>query len=200
MSLYALNASSRNNTGTAASRRLRKLKNIVPAIVYGGNQEPEKIEVQHKHLLKALEDEAFYSSIITLSIEGSKQPVVLKALQRHPAKPLIMHADFQRARKDSVIKVNIPLRFLNKDTCIGVKQQGGLLHYDLLELEVSCTPSDLPQFIEIDLAELEIERILHLSEIKPPCGVTFVALSHGNDLPVVSVNKIKGVTNSEDVE
>ncbi len=200
MSLYSLIANSRNNIGTAASRRLRKINKLVPAIVYGDKIEPEKIQIPHKDLSKALEIEAFYSSIISLSIDGSEQPVILKALQRHPSKPKIIHADFQRASSNSVIKVNIPIHFLNKDTCVGVRQQGGILHYDLLEVEVSCAPADLPQFIEVDVSEIRLEQILHLSEIEAPKGLTFVALSHDNNLPVVSVNKIKGTTSSEDAE
>ena len=104
MSLYSLSANSRNNIGTAASRRLRKINKLVPAIVYGDKIEPEKIQIPHKDLSKALEIEAFYSSIISLSIDGSEQPVILKALQRHPSKPKIIHADFQRASSNSVIK------------------------------------------------------------------------------------------------
>jgi len=192
MSDYRLSAQSREEAGKGSSRRLRRLEGLVPAIVYGGKNKPKSIQLAHKDLKRALEEESFYSSVITLEIDGKDEPVILKALQRHPAKPLVLHADFQRASAGTVLKVNVPVHFLNETSCKGVKMQGGVIHHDAVEIEVSCSPKDLPEFIEVDLAEVELDQVIHLSDLKAPKGVTFVALAHDSDLPVVSIHKAKG--------
>ncbi len=194
MSDYRLSAQSREEAGKGSSRRLRRLEGRVPAIVYGGKNKPKSIQLAHKDLKRALEEESFYSSVITLEIDGKDEPVILKALQRHPAKPLVLHADFQRASAGTVLKVNVPVHFLNETSCTGVKMQGGVIHHDAVEIEVSCSPKDLPEFIEVDLAEVELDQVVHLSDLKAPKGVTFVALAHDSDLPVVSINKAKGAS------
>ena len=192
MSDYRLSAQSREEAGKGSSRRLRRLKGLVPAIVYGGKNKPTSIQLAHKDLKRALEEESFFSSVITLEIDGNEEPVILKALQRHPAKPVFLHADFQRATAGTVLKVNVPVHFLNETTCKGVKMQGGVIHHDAVEIEVSCSPKDLPEFIEVDLAEVELDKVVHLSDLKAPKGVTFVALAHDSDLPVASIHKAKG--------
>ena len=194
MSDYRLSAQSREEAGKGSSRRLRRLEGLVPAIVYGGKNKPKSIQLAHKDLKRALEEESFYSSVITLEIDGRDEPVILKALQRHPAKPLVLHADFQRASAGTVLKVNVPVHFLNETSCKGVKLQGGVIHHDAVEIEVSCSPKDLPEFIEVDLAEVELDQVIHLSDLKIPKGVTFVALAHDSDLPVVSIHKAKGAS------
>ena len=194
MSDYRLSAQSREEAGKGSSRRLRRLEGRVPAIVYGGKNKPKSIQLAHKDLKRALEEESFYSSVITLEIDGKDEPVILKALQRHPAKPLVLHADFQRASAGTVLKVNVPVHFLNETSCTGVKMQGGVIHHDAVEIEVSCSPKDLPEFIEVDLAEVELDQVVHLSDLKAPKGVTFVALAHDSDLPVVSIHKAKGAS------
>ena len=194
MSDYRLSAQSREEAGKGSSRRLRRLVGLVPAIVYGGKNKPKSIQLAHKDLKRALEEESFYSSVITLEIDGKDEPVILKALQRHPAKPLVLHADFQRASAGTVLKVNVPVHFLNETSCTGVKMQGGVIHHDAVEIEVSCSPKDLPEFIEVDLAEVELDQVIHLSDLKAPKGVTFVALAHDSDLPVVSIHKAKGAS------
>jgi len=194
MSDYRLSAQPREEAGKGSSRRLRRLDGLVPAIVYGGKNDPKSIQLAHKDLKRALEEEAFYSSIITLEIDGKEEPVILKALQRHPAKSVVLHADFQRASADTVLKVNVPVHYLNEATCKGVKLQGGVIHHDAVEIEVSCSPKDLPEFIEVDLADVEIDQVLHLADIKAPKGVTFVALAHDSNLPVVSIHKAKGAS------
>ena len=194
MSEYSLTAQKRDEAGKGSSRRLRRLEDLVPAIVYGGKNQPVSIQLAHKDLKRALEEEAFYSSVISLEIDGKKEPVILKALQRHPAKPIVLHADFQRASAGTVLKVNVPLHFVNEATCTAVKQQGGVVHHDAVEIEVSCAPKDLPEFIEVDLADAEMDQVIHLADLKAPKGVTFVALSHGSDLPIASVHKAKGAT------
>ena len=191
MSDYRLSAQSREEAGKGSSRRLRRLEGLVPAIVYGGKNKPKSIQLAHKDLKRALEEESFYSSVITLEIDGKEEPVILKALQRHPAKTVVLHADFQRASAGTVLKVNVPVHFLNETICTGVKMQGGVIHHDAVEIEVSCSPKDLPEFIEVDLAEVELDQVVHLSDLKAPKGVTFIALAHGSDLAVASINKAK---------
>ena len=194
MSDYRLSAQLREEAGKGSSRRLRRLEGLVPAIVYGGKNKPKSIQLAHKDLKRALEEESFFSSVITLAIDGKEEPVILKALQRHPAKPVVLHADFQRAAAGTVLKVNVPVHFLNETICKGVKMQGGVIHHDAVEIEVSCSPKDLPEFIEVDLAEVELDQVVHLSDLKAPKGVTFVALAHDSDLPVASINKAKGAS------
>jgi large subunit ribosomal protein L25 len=194
MSDYRLSAQTREEAGKGSSRRLRRLEGLVPAIVYGGKNEPKSIQLAHKDLKRALEEESFYASIITLEIDGKEEPVILKALQRHPAKSVVLHADFQRASAGTVLKVNVPVHFLNEATCKGVKMQGGVIHHDAVEIEVSCSPKDLPEFIEVDLADVELDQVIHLADIKAPKGVTFVALAHDSNLPIVSIHKAKGAS------
>ena len=194
MSDYRLSAQSREEAGKGSSRRLRRLEGLVPAIVYGGKNKPKAIQLAHKDLKRALEEESFFSSVITLKIDGKEEPVILKALQRHPAKPVVLHADFQRASAGTVLKVNVPIHFLNETSCQGVKMQGGVIHHDAVEIEVSCSPKDLPEFIEVDLAEVELDQVVHLSDLKAPKGVTFIALAHDSDLPVASIHKAKGAS------
>ena len=194
MSDYRLSAQSREEAWKGSSRRLRRLEGLVPAIVYGGKNKPTSIQLAHKDLKRALEEESFFSSVITLEIDGNEEPVILKALQRHPAKPIVLHADFQRATAGTVLKVNVPVHFLNETICKGVKMQGGVIHHDAVEIEVSCSPKDLPEFIEVDLAEVELDQVVHLSDLKAPKAVTFVALAHDSDLPVVSIHKAKGAS------
>ncbi|SDR70519.1 LSU ribosomal protein L25P [Halopseudomonas litoralis] len=186
---FTLNANARDDLGKGASRRLRRNADQVPAIVYGGNKEPQSVSVAARELNKALENEAFYSSIIGLSIDGKKEEVLLKALQRHPAKPRIMHADFQRIVAGQKVTVQVPLHFANEDTCVGVKQEGGMIFRNLPEVEVSCLPKDLPDFIEVDLLDLKLGQGLHLADLKLPEGVTIPSLALGEDhnLPVVTI-------------
>ena len=186
---FTLNANARDDLGKGASRRLRRNADLVPAIVYGGNKEPQSISIAARELNKALESEAFYSSIIGLSIDGKTEEVLLKALQRHPAKPRILHADFQRVVAGQKVLVHVPLHFINEETCVGVKQEGGMIFRNLPEVEVSCLPKDLPDFIEVDLLDLKLGQTLHLSDLKLPEGVTIPSLALGDDhnLPVVNI-------------
>ncbi|HWK54308.1 MAG TPA: 50S ribosomal protein L25/general stress protein Ctc [Hyphomicrobiales bacterium] len=184
-----LEAQARDNVGKGASRRLRLQQDAVPAIVYGGEAAPANIALSHNKLLQAVDNEAFFSSIITLKIDGNAQSVVIKDLQRHPSKPRIMHADFLRVQADHVLHVKVPLRFLNEATAVGVKQGGGLVMRLVTEIEVSCLPKDLPEFIEVDLVNLAVGQSLHISDLKLPQGVSSIALSHGaeGDLGVVTI-------------
>ncbi|MBM95919.1 MAG: 50S ribosomal protein L25/general stress protein Ctc [Oceanospirillaceae bacterium] len=193
MSDFTLSAEIREDSGKGASRRLRRA-NCVPAIIYGGDAEPTSITLKANELWKVLEEEAFYSSVVTLEVAGKSESVVLKDLQRHPAKDLIWHADFLRVNADTKIKAHVPLHFLNEDACVGVKIGGGKISHQLTSLDIICTADHLPEFIEIDLAEVEVGTVIHLSDLKLPEGVESQALSHGaeHDTAVVSVIAPKG--------
>ncbi len=178
---FELNATARTDLGKGASRRLRRLADMVPAIIYGEGKAPSNISIPHKDIQKALSNEAFFSHIITLNVDGKSEQVVIKALQRHPAKPRIMHADFQRVSADHAIVVAVPLHFINEDKCKGVKLGSGSIIKNLNELQISCLPKDLPEYIEVDMTDLGVGESLHISQIVLPAGVTSVDLAHGHD-------------------
>lgn len=198
---FKLEAQIRTDEGKGASRRLRH-SGLTPAIVYGGKADPLSITLEHKELVKHLEHEAFYSHIIELNVAGKNEDVILKDLQRHPSKTQIMHADFLRVSKDQKFTTKVPLHFINESTAVGVKVQGGVVSHTMTELEISCLPANLPEYIEVDLAEIEIGQIVHISDLKLPEGVESVALSHGedHDLPVASISKAKGASVSDEDE
>jgi large subunit ribosomal protein L25 len=190
---FTLHAKGREVSGKGASRRLRRLTGEVPAIVYGGKKDAQSITLIHKDVIKALENEAFYSHIISLDVDGKSQDVIVKDVQRHPAKTAILHLDFLRISKTTALTIRVPLHFINEDSCIGVKKEGGIISHTMSELEVQCLPKDLPEYIEVDVSELALGSTLHISDITLPKGVESVALSHGSDhdLPVAAVNKAK---------
>lgn len=199
---FMLNAEIRETKGKGSSRRLRRLEGKVPAIIYGGKgKKPTNITVMQKELIKATDNDAFFSHIITLNIGSAREQVIIKDLQRHPAKPLFQHADFLRVEKDVPIAVHVPLHFINEDTCRGVKLQGGVISHTLIEVEVTCLPGDLPEHIEVDMADVEMDQIIHLSDLKLPKGAQLIDLTHGeeHDLPVVAVHAPKrGIEVEED--
>ena len=194
---FEVNAQPRTGTGTGASRRLRRT-GLVPAIVYGAHQDPEMVSVSHNELLKHLEHEAFYSHVLDLKVGDDVTKVVLKDMQRHPAKPFILHVDFMRVSQDEKLKMVVPLHFLNEDTCKGVKL-GGVVSHTITEVEIVCLPKDLPEFIGVDMAEMEIGSIVHLSELALPEGV---ALAHAPDPdePVVVIHGARGGEETEGEE
>ncbi|MCS3471282.1 large subunit ribosomal protein L25 [Pseudomonas sp. JUb42] len=185
MNDFTLNAEVRSDLGKGASRRLRRLASLVPAVVYGGEKAPESISMLAKEVAKLLENEAAYSHIIELNIGGTKQNVVIKALQRHPAKGHVLHADFVRVVAGQKLTAHVPLHFINEAAPV---KKGGEISHVVAEVEVTCLPKDLPEFIEVDLNNAEIGDIVHLSDVKAPKGVEFVALAHGNDLAVANVH------------
>ncbi|WP_108447127.1 50S ribosomal protein L25/general stress protein Ctc [Halomonas denitrificans] len=193
MSDYTLNASVRNDLGKGASRRLRRANAQVPAIIYGGEQAPQPIAVDKTSFYKALEDEAFFSSVINLSVDGQAQQVVVRDLQRHPFKPLVTHADFLRVDATHELTLNVPLHVVGEDACAAIKDQDGELHQLASEVEISCLPKDLPEYLEIDISAVEMGTTLHLSDLTVPAGVTLVALTHGedHDNAILSVTKAK---------
>ncbi|MDX1370254.1 50S ribosomal protein L25/general stress protein Ctc [Pseudomonas sp.] len=198
---FALNAEVRSDLGKGASRRLRRNVAMVPAVIYGGEKAPQSISLLAKELAKLLENEASFSHVLTLNVAGSNESVLIKALQRHPAKGYVMHADFIRVIAGQKLTAHVPLHFLNQETAVGVKTQGGEVSHTLAEVEVSCLPKDLPEFIEVDMAAVEIGQILHLSDLTLPKGVELVALAHGNDLAVANIHAsrvVKDVVEGEE--
>ena len=199
---FTINAKSREDTGKGASRRLRRLTGEVPAIIYGGKKDAEKISILHKDITKALENDAVYSSIISLSIDGKAEDTIIKDIQRHPAKQIILHMDFLRVSKTTKLQTRVPLNFINEDTCVGVKLGGGLIAHTMTDIEVSCLPKDLPESIDVDMTEVDVGQIVHLSDLTLPNGVESVSLSQGADydLTVATVNKQKAVEIDEPIE
>ena len=185
---FALNAEVRSDLGKGASRRLRRNVAMVPAVIYGGEKAPQSISLLAKELAKLLENEAAFSHVLSLNVAGSTESVLIKALQRHPAKGYVLHADFVRVIAGQKLTAHIPLHFINQETSVGVKQQGGEVSHVLAEVEVSCLPKDLPEFIEVDMAKVEVGQIVHLADLKLPKGVELVALAHGNDLAVANIH------------
>lgn len=181
---FVLNAEARDDVGKGASRRLRRNAEKVPAVVYGGDIDPVSISLTQKDLSKALENEAFYSHLITLNVGDNSEEVILKDLQRHPSKALIMHADFLRVSKDRLITVNVPLHFINEDKCHGVRQEGGMIQHNVNELEISCLPQNLPEYIEVDMKDVQMGDGLRISDLTLPEEVTSIALTHGEEYDV----------------
>lgn len=173
--------------GKGASRRLRHAGKV-PAILYGGHQEPRTLSVDHHKLLQLLDNERFYSSILNVRIGEQAQPVILKDVQRHPAKHAVLHLDLQRVVETEKVRLHIPLHFSGEATAIGVKTQGGIVSHQKTEVEVTCLPKDLPEFIAVDVSGLSLNQSLHLSDLKLPEGVQFVELVHGRDSTVVSIH------------
>lgn len=184
---FELEAHVRHDIGKGASRRLRR-EEKVPGVVYGGGKEPVSLIFEHKHIAKPLEIEAFYSQILTLKTGSDTERVILKDVQRHPYKPRILHVDFQRIRADEKLHMHIPLHFIGEDKAPGVKDAGGIVSHIMTDVEVACLPDNLPEYIEIDISEMQLNQILHLSDIKLPPEVELVALAHGDDKAIVSVH------------
>ena len=201
MTDFNLNAVARDQQGKGASRRLRHA-NLVPAVIYGGEQAPQSISVPFKDLVKVLESEAFYSHVVNLNVDGPAQPVVLNALQRHPAKNFPMHADFLRIDATHTINVRVPLHFINQESSVGVKQQGGVVSIIANEVEIVTLPGNLPEFIEVDLNEVEVGTVVHLSDIKLPEGVKIAALEQGasHDNAIANIHAPAGAASQHSAE
>lgn len=184
---FELEANVRHDMGKGASRRLRR-EEKVPGIMYGGGKEPVALTFEHKLVAKSLENEAFYSHILTIKLGSDSERVILKDVQRHPYKPRINHVDFQRIRAGEKLHMHIPLHFTGADKAPGVKDAGGVISHIMSDVEVSCLPDNLPEFLELDLSAMELNQIYHLSDIKLPNGVEIVALTHDDNKPVVSLH------------
>ena len=193
---FVIVAEKRDDLGKGASRRLRHQEKI-PGILYGSNQDPESITISHDSLVKSLQNEAFYSHVLTVKIGDQECKAVLKDLQRHAYKPKILHIDLQRVDENTQIHMAVPLHFLGGDIAPGVKL-GGLLSHSLAELEITCKPKDLPEYIEVDVSQLNTGDTLHISDLVLPAGVKSIELSHGHDAPVAILQKLRGTANSEE--
>jgi large subunit ribosomal protein L25 len=195
---FEVNAVSRADQGKGASRRLRR-DGKVPGVIYGAGKDPVAIMLEHNELLHHLENEAFYSHILDVSVDGTAEQAILKDMQRHPSKPIVMHVDFLRVDPNAKLRVNVPLHFINEDQAPGV-DQGGLVTHSLTEVAVLCLPKDLPEFIEADLAALEMDATYHLSDITMPAGVELVELAHGegHDQTVAAIHMPRAAKEEEE--
>ncbi len=197
---FTLSLESREDKGKGASRRLRH-REMVPGIVYGGGKDPQSVAVAHKDIMHQLENEAFYSHILEVTVDEKKaEKVVLKDLQRHPSKARILHFDLMRISATDKITMNVPLHFTGEDVAPGVKLQGGNVSHHAVNVEVICLPADLPEYVEVDISALKAGEAVHLSDIKLPEGVTIVALTHGedHDQAVASIHLPRGAKEDDD--
>lgn len=182
---FKLNAELRQSAdlGKGASRRLRNKENKVPVVIYGAGGAPHSLTLDHNKVFLHLKNEAFYSQILTIAIEGKQEKVILKDVQRHPAKPRILHMDFLRISANEKLQMNIPLHLKGDTIAKGVKA-GGMISRLMVDVEITCLPANLPHYIEVDITELELDQTIHLSDLKLPKGVELVALSHGDEAVV----------------
>ncbi len=198
---FDLIAELRDDKGKGASRRLRR-EGKVPAILYGGGRPPRNLAFDQNRVIQQLENESFYSSVLSVKVGDKEQAVILKDLQRHPAKRQILHMDLQRIREDEEIRMNVPIHFLNEDIAVGVKQSGGKVSHLMTDVEVVCLPKDLPEYLEIDIADVELNEMRYISDIPLPEGVTIPLLAQGEeaDQPIVSIQIIKEMVIEEEEE
>ncbi|AUD78224.1 50S ribosomal protein L25 [Kangiella profundi] len=200
MSEYIFNAELRSDMGKGASRRLRREADMIPAIVYGGKEEPKSISLNHNQIINMLDEEAVYSSIIKLDIAGEVEEVVIKDIQRHPFKPKVLHMDLKRIVRGEIMNATVPLHFLNEKSAPGVKA-GGVMSHQITSVEVACRPRNLPEYIEVDLGGLDLGETIHLSDLVLPEGVELTALQgEEHDLSVANVVRPSGPSEDEEAE
>jgi large subunit ribosomal protein L25 len=194
---FQINAEIRSNHGKADSRRLRH-QDLIPAVIYGAEKDPQPIILEHKNIQHLLQNEAAYAHILTVNVSGKSEKVVLKAVQRHAYKPLIVHVDFLRIKAKEALTMRVPLHYINEEDCPGVKQ-GGVVSKLMNDVEITCLPANLPEFIEVDMAEVDMDQTLHLSDIKLPNDVelSIGEITEDNNQPIASIYKPKVV---EDVD
>ena len=190
------NANKRDGQGTGASRRLRRTGRV-PGILYGGGAAPQSIDIDHNELFQLLRKEAFYSSVLNVNLDGKKEMCLLRDVQRHPYRPVILHADFQRVDATHKLHQKIPLHFINADVSPGVKLSGGMVQHVMSDLDVRCLAKDLPAFIEVDLKDMATGHSLHVSHLKLPAGVE--AVLHKGEDPVVATVIVRGGKAEEEV-
>ena len=193
-----IKANERMVKGTGASRRLR-LSGITPGILYGNNKDAKSIEINAKNLSLQFRKEVFHSSILTLDLDGQKEAVILRDYQLDPVSSHLLHIDLQRINENQKLHVKVPFHFVNEETAPGVKLEGGIISHIMTEVDIACLPKDLPQFIEVDLAELGLGESIHLSQIKIAEGIELTPLTHGNDAAVTSITKPRVVVETEEV-
>lgn len=191
-----LNASVRADQGKGASRRLRRADKV-PAIIYGGTEAALSLELEHNKVILLANQEAFYTHILTINVDGKPVQALLKDMQRHPFKPKVLHLDFLRVDATHALHTRIPLHFINEESAPAVKE-GGKVQHLATDVEISCLPQNLPEFIEVDVAKVELGQTLHLSDLKLPAGVTLVELAKGadHDQAVVSVTLPRGAADA----
>ena len=195
---YELSAEKRDVQGTGASRRLRRAGKI-PAVIYGGHKDPEMVNFDHDTIYHLLEQEAFHTSILKLKVGSDEQQAILRDVQMHPYRQLILHMDLQRVSASEKIHMSVPLHFLGETTAPGVKLQGGVVFHLLTEVDVSCLPRDLPEYLEADISALNLGETLHLSSLKLPEGVELTIFAHGgDDLGVATISAVRGGAKDED--
>ena len=199
--IFTLDAEIRNDIGKGASRRLRH-NDKIPAVLYGAEKAAVSLTLDHNKVLQAQEFEAFYSHVLTLNIGDEKVEALVKDMQRHPFKPKILHVDFLRVDATHAVTTHVPLHFINEDQCKGVKLQGGHAEHHLADVEVSCLPAQLPEFIEVNMADVEKDQTVHLSDLVLPEGVTLVELAKGDDhdQAVVTIKGAKGGSDDASAE
>ena len=193
---FELNAEKRAGQGTGASRRLRRAGKI-PAVMYGAGKDPVMLQVEHDPVYHHIQDERFFTSIITVKMDGASDQAVLRDLQMHPYKPRVQHLDFQRISATEKIHMRVPLHFVGQENAPGVKQQGGVASHLITEVDVQCLPKDLPEYLAVDMSQLSIGQSVHLSDIKLPEGVTLTAMTHGNDLAVAAISMVRATVEAE---
>ena len=195
---FNLIAEMRDDQGKGASRRLRR-QGKVPAIIYGAGREPRSLMFDHNKVLQQLEDPSFYSSILNIKVGDKSRAAIVKDIQRHPAKRRILHIDLQRIVEDEKIKMQIPIHYLGEEEAVGVKLGGGTVSKLMTELEITCLPKDLPEFLEVDISELELDQMLNVSDIKLPEGTEITELLIEQNPAIVSIQEIKEII-EEDIE
>ena len=196
---FELEVEAREKLGKGENRRLRR-RGKTPAILYGGGQAPRAIMLEHARLQQQMENQAFYTSILTLKLNGASQAVVIKDVQRHPAKRQVLHMDFQRILEDEKITLNVPIHFIGEELAFGVREQGGEITRLVTDVELSCLPKDLPEFLELDVSAMELNQLLHLSDVVVPEGVELTALAHDQDPAVISINPPRREEEDEVIE
>ena len=193
----SIKAQPRKLQGTGASRRLRRA-NLVPGILYGASQDALPIELDHNDLFHKLKLEAFHASILSMEVDGGSHQVLLRDVQMHPFRQIVLHVDFQRVAADKPIHMKVPLHFINADIAPGVKLSNGLVSHVMNEVDIKCLPKDLPEFVEVDLKDLTAGHSIHLSELKLPAGVEFAAVPKGEDPTVVTIVISRAAASEED--
>ena len=193
---FELNAEPRTDTGKGASRRLRHTGKV-PAIMYGGGKDPESLTLSHNEVLRNLQHEAFYSHILTIKSGGTETSAILRDLQRHPSRPVIMHMDLQRVNATEKLKTQAPVHVIGEETSAAVKA-GGLVSHDLTEVAIECLPGDLPEYLEVDISDMEVGDVKHLSDLTVPEGVVLSDLQRENDLAVVSIHAKRAVEEEDE--
>lgn len=198
---FVVKAELRQDVGKGASRRLRREANLIPAIIYGANKPAQNVTVVHKDIIKFAQNEAFFSSILSLDVNGKKEKAILKDMQRHPNKAIILHMDFMRVSATEKLTMHVPLHLIGEEEAKGVKE-GGVVTKHMTELDVKCLPADLPESIDIDITDLALDGSIHISGIKLPAGVELLhpIEDDAHDHPVVSIAEPKIIEEPEENE